>query len=181
MNQTIGCVWWGVLLLLGTAAPVAAQSDEAPTVVVVVRHAETGMGMNQGRDPSLNEAGKARAAALIDVAGGADVKAVFSSQFKRTQETAAPLATHFGRPVTTMEVSGANLATYPEQVAERVLAEHRGETVVVVNHSNTVPRIVEALGGASVPEIAEDVYDLAFIVVVPAAGPVRTLTLRYGS
>jgi broad specificity phosphatase PhoE len=181
MKQTIGCVLSGVLLFVGTAASVAAQAVEAPTVVVVVRHAETGMGMNQGRDPSLDEAGQARAAALIDVAGAADVKAVISSQFNRTQETAAPLAKHFGLAVTTMEVSGSTLATYPEQVAARVLAEHRGETVVVVNHSNTVPRIVEALGGASVPDIAEDVYDLAFIVVVPAVGPVRTLTVRYGS
>ncbi len=65
-------------------------------------------------------------------------------------------------------------------VAERILAEHRGGTVVVVNHSNTVPFIVEALGGAPVPEITENEFDHFFIVVVLASGPVRTIKAQYG-
>jgi len=163
--------------------PVCGQSTEAPTVVMVFRHAEPvmpAMGQERDPDPSLNEAGNRRAEALIETVGEAGVTAIYSSQLKRTQETVAPLAAHLGLAVTTVEISRDNLAAYPTMVAERILAEHRGGTVVVVNHSNTVPLIVEALGGAPVPEITENEFDHFFVVVVPASGPVRTIKAQYG-
>ena len=164
--------------VLGLALPVCAQSSDAPTVVMVIRHAEKAA--DQGSDPSLAEAGQQRARSLIEAVGDAAVTAIYSSQFKRTQETVAPLAAHLGLAVTTVAISRDNLATYPTLLADQILAEHRGETVVVVNHSNTVPLIVEALGGTPVPEIPESEYDHFFVVVVPASGPVRTIRAQYG-
>ena len=172
-----------LLCVLGVSLPAFGQSGAAPTVVMVFRHAEAvmpAMGQARDPDPSLNEAGRQRAQSLIDVAGDAGVTAIYSSQLKRTQETVAPLAAHLGLAVTTVEISRDNLATYPMLVAERILADHRGETVVVVNHSNTVPLIVEALGGAPVPEITEHEFDHFFVVVVPASGAVRTIKAQYG-
>ena len=163
-----------LLCLLGISLPAYSQ----PTVVMVIRHAEKAA--EPAGDPSLTEAGRQRAQALIEVAGDAEVTAIYSSQFKRTQETVAPLAAYLGIPVTTVEISRANMATYPKQLAETILAEHRGETVVVVNHSNTVPPIVEAFGGVPVPEITEEEYDHFFVVIIPASGPVRTLRTQYG-
>ncbi|MFQ5568302.1 MAG: histidine phosphatase family protein [Rhodothermales bacterium] len=167
-----------VLFAIGPARTVLGQSSDAPTVVMVIRHAEKAS--DQGRDPSLTEAGEQRAEALIAVAGEAGVKAIYSSQFKRTTETVAPLARHLGIPVTTFEISGANLHDYPAMLAEKILTEHRGEAVVVVNHSNTVPAIVEALGGAPTTAMSEDEYDHFFIVVIPASGPARTIKAQYG-
>ncbi len=169
------------LVLLGALAPglsALAQSTGAPTGVLVLRHAEPAM--DQGRDPSLNDAGRARARSLLDVAGAAGVAAVYASQFKRTQETAAPLAEHLGLAVTTFAVDRETLETYPARLAEAVLARHRGRTVVIVNHSNTVPAIVEALGGGPAAAIAEDAFDHLFIVVIPEDGPVRTVRAQYG-
>ncbi len=171
------------LCSLAWSLPAFGQSTEAPTVVMVLRHAEPvmpAMGQERDPDPSLNEAGRQRAQSLIDVVGDAGVTAIYSSQFKRTQETVAPLAAHLGIPVTTAEVSRATLDTYPKQLAETILAEHRGETVVVVNHSNTTPLIVEALGGVPVPEITEDEFDHFLIVIIPASGPIRTIRAQYG-
>lgn len=167
-----------LICILGLSLPACAQSAEPPTVVMVIRHAEKAA--DQGSDPSLTEDGAARARSLIEAAGDAGVAAIYSSQFKRTQETVAPLAAHLGLTVTTVEISGANMAAYPTLLAEQILADHRGETVVVVNHSNTVPLIVEALGGAAVDEITEEEYDHFFVVVVPATGPVRTIRAQYG-
>ena len=163
--------------------PACGQPTEAPTVVMVFRHAEPvmpAMGQERDPDPSLNDAGQQRAEALIETVGDAGVRAIYSSQLKRTQETVAPLAAHLGLAVTTVEISRDNLATYPTMVAEQILTEHRGGTVVVVNHSNTVPLIVEALGGAPVPEITEHEFDHFFVVVVPASGAVRTIKAQYG-
>ncbi len=167
-----------VLAMLGLSIPVYGQGEEAPTVVMVFRHAEKAA--DQGRDPSLTEAGQQRAETLLDVAGDAGVTAIFSSQFKRTQETVAPLAEHLGITVTTLEISGANMATYPATLAKTILTQHRGETVAVVNHSNTVPLIVEALGGVPMDEITEEEYDDYVIVIIPASGPVRTIRAAYG-
>ena len=164
-----------VLLCLLTVSLPAYGQD---TVVMVVRHAEKAA--EPGSDPSLSEAGKKRAQALVDAVGDAGVTAIYSSQFKRTQETVAPLAVHLGLSVTTLAISRANLETYPKQVAETILAEHRGETVVVVNHSNTVPPIVEAFGGVPVPEITEEEYAHFFVVIIPTSGSVRTLRMQYG-
>ena len=168
---------------LGLTMPAFGQSTEAPTVVMVFRHAEPVMpAMGQERDPnpSLNEAGQQRAEALIETVAEAGVTAIYSSQLKRTQETVAPLAAHLGLDVTTVEISRDNLATYPRLLAETILAEHRGETVVVVNHSNTTPLIVEALGGVPVAEITEDEFYHFLIVIIPASGPIRTIRAQYG-
>src|SRR5436309_13218031 len=72
-----------ILLLLATAA------DAAP-VVFVVRHAEKTTG--GGNDPELSPAGYKRADALARILKDSQITAVFVTEFKRTQETAAPTA-----------------------------------------------------------------------------------------
>ncbi len=122
------------LCALAWSLPAFGQSTEAPTVVMVFRHAEPvmpAMGQERDPDPSLNDAGNRRAQALIETVEEAGVTAIYSSQLKRTQETVAPLAAHLGLSVTTVEVSRDNLAAYPKLVAEQILAELRGGTVVV--------------------------------------------------
>ena len=166
------------LLLLPAAAPTCGQNADAPIVVLVIRHAEKAA--EQGDDPNLTQKGAQRAQALLNAVGDAAVTAIYSSQYKRTQDAVAPLAEHLNVPITTVEISGANLSAYPKQLAGRILRDHAGETVVVVNHSNTVPLIVEALGGTAVPAITEEEYDDFCIVVIPSQGTPRTIHAQYG-
>ena len=56
------------------------------TTVLLVRHAEK----ETGRDPGLTAAGQARARALVEVAKGAGVSAIYHTQLERTRLTAAP-------------------------------------------------------------------------------------------
>jgi len=49
-----------------------------------------------------------------------------------------------------------------------------------VGHSNTVPAIIEALGGPRMPDICESVYANLFILV-PGAGEARLVRSRYGA
>src|SRR5262245_7501052 len=79
-----------VLALAALVAAGIARADDPPTVVLVVRHAEKAS--PTAPDPSLSTAGRARARALAHVAGAASVDAIYVTQFKRTKETAAPLA-----------------------------------------------------------------------------------------
>jgi len=58
--------------------------------------------------------------------------------------------------------------------------EHAGQTVLVVGHSNTVPKIVEALGAAAPPPICDQDYDDLYIVSIPSEGKPRLMHARYG-
>ena len=168
-----------LLALLGMAdRGVSQTAPDGPTTILVVRHAEKVAGTD--RDPSISEAGQRRARALVDVAGDARVAAVYTSQTKRTRETAQPLADRSGVPVTVVEAGGGDGRQKAAELASRILSKHRGETVLVVGHSNTVPQIVEALSGTQVPAIEDHEYDHLFVVVVPATGPARTIRARYG-
>src|SRR5438477_10644022 len=76
-----------LFILLFVSVPIAS----AQPIVVIVRHAEKAA--NGGNDPDLSSAGRARADALARILKESDITAIFATEFKRTQETAAPTAT----------------------------------------------------------------------------------------
>ena len=76
-------------LTLSIAFFVAAATDAAP-VIFIVRHAEKAT--TGGNDPDLSVAGQKRAEALARILKDSQITAVFVTEFKRTQETAAPTA-----------------------------------------------------------------------------------------
>ena len=164
-------------LLLALAG--AAHAQDSPTVVVVIRHAEkVADGSN---DPSLSEAGVKRAQELVELAEEAGVKAIYTTQYKRSQETARPLAARLSVPVTSVEINKENAGAYPAKLAKDVLSKHAGQVVLIIGHSNTVPAIVEALGGkrpAAIDDATE--FDRVFVVVVPKSGGAKVIKTRYG-
>ena len=52
---------------------------------------------------------------------------------------------------------------------------------MIVGHSNTVPDLVKLLGGASVPEIADDEFDRLYKVIIGDDGKIATVLLTSGS
>jgi broad specificity phosphatase PhoE len=172
-----------LLLTVLLAAPVSlvGQLPGAPssTTVFVVRHAEKAT--DDPRDPILNSAGELRAEALAAALGDAGVTALYTTQYKRTRATVEPLASRLKLAVVERPVASGNADAYPRALAQEILAKHRGGTVVVVGHSNTVPAIVEAISGRKVAPITEAEYDHIFIVIVPQAGSARLVKARYGA
>ncbi len=107
-------------------------------------------------DPDLSAAGHARAESLARVLKDAGVTAIYATEFKRTQETAAPLAKAIGVPVTTVPSKDlAALVTHIKAAKGNVL---------VVGHSNTVPDIVKALGVTAPVTVEDGDYDNLFVV-----------------
>jgi broad specificity phosphatase PhoE len=166
------------LFVLATlvAVPAAAQTA-APTVVILVRHAEKAA--VPADDPDLSPAGKARAVALADALASSGVDVVITTEFRRTRETAAPVAAaHHIQPIVVR--SAADTASHARDVAAEI-ARHPGHTILVVGHSNTVPAIVAALGGPSLPEICDDRFATLFVLtLVPPSVP-RLITATYGA
>src|SRR5438874_11953206 len=70
---------------------VSVSTASAQPVVVIVRHAEKAA--SDGKDPDLSPAGRARAEALARILKDSGITAIFTTEFKRTQETAAATAT----------------------------------------------------------------------------------------
>ena len=154
--------------------PQSAESQRGTaTTVILVRHAEK---QTTGDDPSLTEAGRARARALVHVLGEADIAAVYSTPYARTRETAQPLAAALG-----LDVTERPARNYGADMAAWIRANHRGETVVAVSHSNTVPALIEALGVTPAPTIEDDEYDDLYVVTIDASGSATLLSLRYGT
>lgn len=153
---------------IGVLAALWAVADT--TTVIVVRHAEKQL--DAGTDPALTEAGAARARHLAQQFGGAGLSAVYATPFHRTQDTAAPVAAAAGLAVVTADAKDV------AALAAAIRSEHHGETVFVVGHSNTVGKLVQALGGTAPDELPDAEYDHVFIVSVPRFGRTRTLHLR---
>jgi phosphohistidine phosphatase SixA len=156
-----------VTLLLLFAPLVAAQD-----VVFVVRHAERAdAGMMKGmEDPPLSAEGQERANRLAAMLRSADITHVFATQFKRTQMTAQPLATAEHLDVTT--VTAKDIDALVQQ-----LAAAKGPSLVV-GHSDTVPKILKALGARDDVSIGENEYDNLFLVV-KVGGETKLVKLRF--
>ena len=152
-------------------------ADIAPTTVILVRHAEKASA--PADDPPLDSIGMQRARVLLDVVRDANVTAVYVTPFARTRLTADPVAEALGLTPIVVPTSGGG-AVHVATVADRVKAEQRGRTTLVVGHSNTIPAIVRALGGSAPAELADHQYDDLFIVTILPSGEVATVRARYG-
>lgn len=164
-----------VALLIVIVVTVAWFLDaRATTVVIVARHAETETSGDP--DPALSLAGRERAARLSRVLSQArpvrGLDAIFASEMRRTQQTALPVSEMLGLPVSVRPMDAW------KRLPRLILSEHRGEYVLVVGHTNTIPPLVQALSGESVT-VAGDEYDALFVVFVPRFSQPRLLRLRY--
>lgn len=157
------------------AAPAPAQRAAATTTVILVRHAEKAA--QPAADPPLTAEGTARARALVDVARAAGVTTIITTPFARTRATAGPLAAALG--ISPDEVN-PHAPDHAARVAALIRTKHAGEVVLVVGHSNTIPKIVEALGAGAQREICDGEYDDLYIVSLPASGKTRLIHARYG-
>jgi 2,3-bisphosphoglycerate-dependent phosphoglycerate mutase len=130
-------------------------------------------------DPPLNERGRRRSELLadflqdIDVVAGVD--AIYASDLKRTQQTAAPLARRLGIEVETEDPH--NVETFMRDVRRR----HKGKIILIVTQADAIAPLVEELHGSKkIPEIEPEEYDNVYIVSIPWFGKVKTLRVRYG-
>lgn len=156
------------------SAPASASTEQDSTVVVLVRHAEKAA--VEGNDPPLSEAGEARARALAQTLAGTRFDAVIATERQRTQATARPVAQRDGLVPEIIALAGPHV----ENVAAAV-RRHTGQTVLVVGHSNTVPRIVHALGGPQMRDLCEPEFSHLYVMVLKDGAVPRLEQRTYGT
>jgi len=164
----VSCLRAGVFVATMLACLVVPVAADAQKLVLLVRHAERADGgaaspsMTSPADPPLSAAGEARAQRLATMLADAGITAIFVTEFKRTQDTAKPLAARLNL---SPQVSASGDAA---ALVAKIKAEHSRGVVLIVGHSNTVPALIKAYGGPDV-KIADPEYDNLF-VVVPETG-----------
>lgn len=174
MNPRLKCFLVCVLLIVVVGSCWWFFVCRGPdTVVMVLRHAEK---VDETANSGLTDAGTERAETFAHVARKAGVQAIFHTQFPRTRLTVGPLANALG--ITTEEYQKDDVAG----VVSRVRSDHRGQTVVVAGHSDTVPALVDGfLGRAANVSIGAGDFDNLFVVVRPRCGRARLVHLQYGA
>ena len=168
------------VVVIYTALAVALAwflESQATTTVIFVRHAEKAE--LPADDPGLSAAGRRRVAELtrqlVDADVIAGIDAVYATPYRRTEETARPVAEALGLPVNSYDANDT------EAIMDYIVREHKGKIILVVGHSNTVPALIGNMGASKrVPAIAEDEYDNIYIVTIPWFGKTKTIRLRYG-
>src|SRR6266540_6027428 len=143
-------------LVLFLSIFIAVTIASAQPVVVIVRHAEKAA--SGGKDPDLSSAGRARAEALARILKDSGITAIFTSEFKRTQETAAPTAT--ATHVTPTVVAAKDTAALVARLHQL------NDNALVVGHGDTIPNILKALGINSSINIPDADYSELLIVTL---------------
>jgi phosphohistidine phosphatase SixA len=152
-----------------------------PRTVIVVRHAEKAA--EPANDPPLDERGRARAERLAQLLAHSGVTHLYASEYLRTRETLAPLASATGVNVAVVEArEGRALLSALDSLPRNAVA-------VVAGHSNTVPGVVERLAPGShrvqhareTLALTEADFDRVFVVTQwgPEPRDASLLELRY--
>lgn len=142
-------------LLLFLSIFVTVTIASAQPVVVIVRHAEKAT--SGGDDPDLSPAGRIRAEALARILKDSCITAIFTTELKRTQETAAATAAaaHIAPTVVAAKDTDSLVAK---------LHQLNGNALIVA-HGNTIPGIIKALG-INVPiDIPDTDYSELFLIM----------------
>jgi broad specificity phosphatase PhoE len=175
-NQSLIKRYWPILVIMAILSILIAGFTcrlKQPTVALIIRHAEKAS--TPADNPPLSAGGQARAQELIHVLGEAGVSAIYATQFLRTQQTVEPLASHLGIAIT--EVAAVDI----DGLINQLRRDYPGRVVLIAGHSNTLPQIIEKLGGGNIAPIAEDKFDNLFLVSIPWIGRAKTVHLKYGS
>jgi phosphohistidine phosphatase SixA len=153
-------------LILSIPLLLVTYVNAAP-VVFIVRHAEKASAGD--KNPDLSVQGQKRADALAHILKDLQITSVFVTEFRRTQETAAPTAR--AAHVSPTLIPANDMGSLVEKL--RAL----NGNALVVGHGNTIPDLLKALGIATPVSIPEDDYSEIFAVLVGDAP--QLLRLHY--
>jgi broad specificity phosphatase PhoE len=137
---------------------IACTSDKT-TTYYLIRHAEKDRTNNTNKNPNLNSDGVIRAEKWAKNFENIKLDGVYSTDYNRTQQTAAPTAKSKG-----LIVQSYN----PSKMYDSIFKKNtKGKTVLVVGHSNTTPVFANTiLGQKKYKNMADNDNASLYIVTV---------------
>jgi broad specificity phosphatase PhoE len=148
------------------------EASAQKKTIILLRHAEKDLSPEQNSsDPELSPAGKERAQRLVKVLKKYKAGAIYSSEYKRTKATAAPLAA--SRKLTVGSYDPRKL----DDIAE-ILRQSKIRHIVIVGHNTTTPALANLLiGEEKFKALAENEYDKIFILKFRKDGSLKRVEL----
>ena len=141
-----------VVFCLATSISVAETGDEYS--LYLVRHAEKQA--DGSRDPELTQAGKKRSFQLAHWLQNKNIDEIWSSDYKRTRNTAMPLATRLHYELNIYDPRD-------QSVLVEDLTQSRNNAFIV-GHSNTIPELARQLCDCFIADMEESEYDRMIII-----------------
>lgn len=130
------------------------------SVYYLIRHAEKDR-TTPSKDPKLTEKGLKRAANWANIFEEIDFDLIYSTDYKRTQQTALPTA---------LEKKLVIQSYDPDNLYNQIFkGKTKGKTVLVVGHSNTTPILVNTIIGEQKYKQIDDT-DNGKLFIVTVAG-----------
>lgn len=104
------------------------------TTLYLIRHAEK---VDNSKNPNLSAIGLERAEHWKTILAQVPLKAIYSTDFLRTKQTATPIATSKNLNIVTYDPKSMDL--------DQLKKQHNGEAILIVGHSNTTPELVNKI------------------------------------
>lgn len=133
------------------------EKEVSTTTYILVRHAEKDLSDPDNKNPDLTKEGISRANRLVKVLKDIHIDMVYSTDYKRTLQTATPIAKDRN-----IEIALYNpKKSYDETFKQKT----QGKTTVIVGHSNSTPTFVnKIIGQKKYKTIDEKDYNKLFII-----------------
>lgn len=158
-------------LIVTALDTILIQDESTLTCFILVKHAEKG---TDGTDPDLTTEGMERAERLAFILSQMNLDKIYSTDYKRTMQTAMPTADNQDLNIT--EYGGFDHIA----VISDFLEDNNQGKVLIVGHSNTTPNFLNTLTGTSdYDDIDEDTFDDLFIVKTKEKGDSEVVHLKY--
>jgi len=162
----------------GKATNIPHWNEEGWTHFFFVRHAEKAVLDPAPPDPPgppLSEAGRTRAERLGEIMKDAGLDLVYTTDFIRTRTTAEKVQARYNNIPLPIQYQ------FTEAWLANQLIVNRGKRIFIVGHSNTVPRMVNALmgPGTTLADLDDKNYSAFFVVASRGIGASEYLWKSY--
>lgn len=144
-------IFLGLVFFTITSTVLAAQDREV--TIILLRHAEKET--SEMADPVLSAAGRERAERLVRKIGKFRPGAFYSTDFKRTRDTIAPLAAKRKKLVKIYD------ARKPQELIDEIMKSST-KRFVVSGHSNTIPGLANLIAKK---ELFKNLDDAEYTVI----------------
>jgi 2,3-bisphosphoglycerate-dependent phosphoglycerate mutase len=160
----------------GKSIDIKGYDDPEAITFFIVRHAEKETDSN---DPPLSEVGRQRAVRLASILADVPMDLATSSNYLRTTQTANPFVTNSLKTGNKCEISVYDPSDLPF-FFDDIYETRKGQKVLVIGHSNSVPALLNLLTGKEVyTNISETEYDNFYIVSYKGHGKAKVMEMKY--
>jgi len=163
-----------IIIFLGLKIPNYGMNTnmDSEITIFLVRHAEKVQ--DNSDDPILTPEGENRADELKYILKYVDLNAIFSTPYKRTQQTVLPTAKDKNLDIQIYKPGEKGFL-------EKVMNSYPGGAVLIVGHSNTIPGLANELAGRKeFDDLNDATYDNLFIAYVFPNRQANIIQMHFG-